>query len=82
MASMAIPDLTATNNLTGGVNPTIVAADDDRRRRAADPDADITSVPNSAAALTGNNAQVRVIIDGSKVATGPTDIGFVIDASN
>ncbi len=42
----------------------------------------ITSVPNSIAALDGNNAQVRVIIDGSQIASGPTDIGFVINASD
>ena len=42
----------------------------------------ISSVPNTVQALDGNNAQVRVIIDGSNIASGPSDIGFVINASN
>ena len=42
----------------------------------------ITSVPNSAQALDGNDAQTRVVIDGTNIPTGPTDIGFVLDASN
>ena len=39
--------------------------------------ATITSVPNTVAAIDGNNAQVRVIIDGSQTG-GST--GFVLDA--
>ena len=30
----------------------------------------------------GNNAQVRVIVDGTSVASGSSDIGFVINASD
>jgi hypothetical protein len=39
----------------------------------------ITSVPNSTAAINGNNARNRVIIDGSASNGGP---GFVLDASH
>ncbi len=42
----------------------------------------IASVPNSTPALDGNDAQVRVIIDGSNIPAGPADIGFALDASN
>ena len=41
----------------------------------------ITSVTNSVAAIDGNNAQIRVVIDGAAVPAA-TDIGFDIDASN
>ena len=39
----------------------------------------ITSVPNSSAALSGNNAKARVIIDGSGTGGGT---GFVLNSSN
>ena len=39
----------------------------------------ITSVPNTVAAIDGNNAQARVIINGSQTGGGT---GFVIDASH
>ena len=42
----------------------------------------ISSVPNAIQALDGNNAQVRVIIDGSNIASTSADIGFLVDASN
>ena len=66
----AIPDLTATNSLTGGLNPSIAIATSTAGGVAGIPTL-ISSVPNSAAALSGNNAQVRVIIDGCNVPTGP-----------
>ena len=42
----------------------------------------ISSVPNATAAIDGNNAQIRVIIDRAAVPTGSSDVGFVINASN
>ena len=42
----------------------------------------ISSVPNTAAAIDGNNAQIRVIINGAGVPAGPADIGFDLNASN
>ena len=40
----------------------------------------IDSVPNSGAALDGNDAEVRVIIEGSGLPSGST--GFVLDTSH
>jgi hypothetical protein len=79
-AGVAIPDLVATNNLTGplGVNPGISISTATVGGVQIAPTL-ITDTPNSAAALTGNNAVVRVIIDGS-ATTGAT--GFVLDAPN
>ncbi|QDV38451.1 Calx-beta domain-containing protein [Tautonia plasticadhaerens] len=44
----------------------------------------VTSDPNSIPALDGNNAQIRVIIDGSTIdrSAFPTPTGLVIDASD
>ena len=41
---------------------------------------EITSSPNSLAATNGNNARVRVIVDGSQIPGAST--GFVLDTSN
>src|SRR5204863_968867 len=40
----------------------------------------IFSSPNASAATSGNNAHVRVIVDGSQIPGAPT--GFVLDTSN
>jgi hypothetical protein len=80
-ASMAIPDLTATNNLTGGTSPTVDVATSMVGGVAGTPTY-ITSVPNTDVAIDGNSAQVRVIVDGRNLASGSTDVGFVIDATN
>ncbi len=39
----------------------------------------ITSVPNATAATDGNNAQIRVIVDGSDSSGGT---GFTLDAAH
>jgi hypothetical protein len=80
-ADLAIPNLITTNNLTGGIDPTIVAQTLTVGGVLLTPSV-ISSVPNTAAALGGNNAQVRVIINGSSVASGAGDIGIEIDTSN
>ncbi|MFI5457958.1 MAG: beta strand repeat-containing protein, partial [Isosphaerales bacterium] len=81
-AGQAIPDLSVTNNnLTGGISPSVLVTSATVGGVAGLPTL-ISSVPNNVAALDGNNAQVRVIVDGSKISSGPLDIGFVIDASN
>jgi hypothetical protein len=42
----------------------------------------IKSSPNTTPAIDGNNAEARVIIDGSQIPQGPTPtVGFVLDAS-
>jgi len=80
-AQEPIPVLTVTNALTGGTSPSVAIATSTVGGVAGNPTL-ISSVPNSSAAIDGNNAQVRVIVDGSLVARGPADIGFVINASN
>ena len=80
-ADEAIPDLTATSSLTGGNSPSVAVATSTIGGVAGIPTF-ISSVPNSVAALTGNTAQVRVIISGNNIPSSPTDIGFEIDASN
>ena len=45
---------------------------------SSSPPTEITTVPNSTAAINGNNARVRVIIDGSASGGGT---GFILDAS-
>ncbi len=80
-SEQAIPNLTANNSLTGGLNPSIAVATTVIGGVAGAPTI-ISSVPNSVAALSGNNAVVRVIIDGSNVPSGADDIGFDLDASN
>ena len=62
-----------TNDLTGGFNPTCHDPDNDCRRRclsATQPYS--SSVPNAVAATSGDDAQVRVIINGNQTsgATG------------
>jgi hypothetical protein len=76
---VAIPDLIATNNLTGapGVNPAIDIQTNAAGGIPGTPTY-IKNVPNSSPATSGNNAQVRVVIDGSHTV-GQT--GFVLDAS-
>src|SRR5262249_47780238 len=80
-AGKAIPDLTATSSLTGGINPGVSIATAIPGGVIGSPTL-IKSVPNTVAALDGNDAQVRVILDGSQIPSGPTDIGFNVDASH
>ena len=43
---------------------------------------EITTTPNTSAAIAGNTARVGIIIDGTNIPSGPSDIGFVINASD
>lgn len=74
-AGEAIPLLVATSNLTGGTNPGATISGTP---------VEITSTPNTATAIDGNNAQARVIVDGSQINTTafPNPAGFVLDASD
>ena len=73
----AIPNLVADASLlTGGSAPSVFIATA-TVGSLANPSL-ITSVPNTVAAINGNNAQVRVILDGSHTG-GST--GLVLDAS-
>ena len=72
----AIPNLIATNDLTGGGGPTILIQTTIAGGVPIGDPTLITSVPNSTAAIDGNNAQVRVIIDGNQTggSTGSCSI--------
>ena len=74
--------LTAQSSLTGGINPSVTVYTITAGGFPIGAPSLISSAPNSVGALAGNNAQVRVIIDGTSVATGASDIGFVINASD
>ncbi len=76
---IAIPNLTAVSNLTGGINPSVVVSTTGTGQTTYDPPIEITSSPNTTQAIDGNNAAVRVIVDGS--GTGGAT-GFTIDASD
>jgi hypothetical protein len=78
-AGEAIPDLAATNNLTGGIGPSITVAATSVGGIPQTPTM-ITSAVNTDAAVNGDNARVRVILDGSSIST-PNPTGFVLDAS-
>jgi len=77
---LAIPNLIGTSNLTG--TPPFINISTTTIGGVSSPPTLITSAPNTTAALDGNSAQVRVIIDGSNIAPGAGDTGFVLDASD
>jgi hypothetical protein len=79
---IAVPDLTSTSSLTGppGTTPAIQLFTSTIGGVPLTP-ALVKSVPNSSAAIVGNNAQVRVVIDGSEIPQSSSDIGFVLSAS-
>ena len=77
-ADLAIPNLIAANDLTGGTGPSIVIQTVTVGGIPIGDPTLISSVSNSTAATTGNNAQVRIVIDGNQTG-GST--GFVIAAS-
>gem|GEM_PF-1449174 len=74
-AGDSIPLLIASSNLTGGTNPNVTFSGTP---------VEITSTPNTVTAIDGNNAESRVIIDGSQIntTTFPDPTGFVLDASH
>ena len=77
-SGMAIPNLVADySGLTGGTTPSVTIIP--TTAGSLNTPTYITSVPNTVAAIDGDNAQVRVIIDGSNTS-GST--GFVLDASD
>ena len=78
-AGEAIPDLATTSSLTGGTTPSATVTTATVGGIAGTPTL-INSVPNSSVALDGNNAEVRVIIEGSGLPSGST--GFVLNTSH
>ena len=85
-AQQTIPPLVATNNLTGGTNPgiSVFTIDPGGTVLPSPSPTYIQSIPNTTAALQGNNAEERVIIDGSQInrTAYPDPTGFVLDASD
>ena len=77
-ADEAIPNLIAANDLSGGLAPSILIQTVTVGGIPIGNPTLIASVPNTAAAINGNNAQIRVILDGSQTG-GST--GLVLDAS-
>ncbi len=75
-AHMAIPDLIPTSQLSGGTNPTVTVSTFIAGGESILPPTLIQSVPNSVQAIDGNNAMVRVIIDGTHTGGGT---GFVLE---
>jgi hypothetical protein len=74
-----LPTLIGANSLTGGTNPSLtIQTLTVGGLPTGNPDY-ITSVPNQIAALNGNNARARVIVNGQKAA-GWT--GFALDGSH
>ncbi len=77
-ADEAIPNLITANNFTGGSGPTIAIQTVTVGGLPINNPTLISSVPNTTAAINGNDAQVRVILNGSKTG-GST--GLVLAAS-
>ena len=76
----SIPDLITTSYLSG-VNTLVTAATTTIGGVILGTTL-INSAPNSTAAIDGDNAQVRVIVNGGNLASSSTDIGFEINASD
>src|SRR5262245_23676870 len=80
-AHQFIPNLgLGTNALTGGIAPDIDVFTLRSGGTVIDDPTIITSIPNTTAAKQGNNARVRVIIDGSAAGVGAT--GFELNTSH
>ncbi len=87
-AAEPIPNLIVNGNLTGGtdtnsdVMTTIVGGVPLSIPTLISSVPNTVTTPGGNGAQAGNNAQVRVIIDGSQIPSGVADIGFVINASD
>ena len=78
-AHTAIPDLIAVSQLSGGQNSTVTVSTFIAGGMSNLDPTLIHSVPNAAQARNGNDAKVRVIIDGSQTRDGT---GFLLEASS
>jgi hypothetical protein len=67
-----------TSNLTGGTNPGVNVETVSVGGTPIQDPTPISSSPNTIRGLDGNNAQVRVIVDGSQTSGGT---GFLLDSS-
>ena len=64
----AIPNLVVANDLTGGTGPTVLVQTNTVGGIPIGNPTLITSVPNAVVAINGNNAQLRVILNGNQTA--------------
>jgi hypothetical protein len=78
-AGEAIPNLTADATNLVGTSPSVDIITVTVGGVTAGPPIEIVNTPNTTAAIDGNNARIRVIIDGS-TTVGAT--GFVLDTSS
>ena len=78
-AGMAIPNLIGNPSGMTGTTPGILIGTQVQGGVATGDPVMITSVPNTTAARDGDNAQIRVIIDGSQTGEGT---GFALDATH
>ncbi len=79
-----IQPLVVTSNLTGGTTPVISVSQIDPGGTVL-PNNSLTyiqAIPNTSDATQGNNAEQRVIIDGSHIPSADKATGFVLDASH
>ena len=76
---MAIPNLIGNPSGMTGTTPGILIGTQVQGGVATGDPVMITSVPNTTAARDGDNAQIRVIIDGSQTGEGT---GFALDATH
>ncbi len=78
----AISDLVGNGNgLTGGTNSGVLVQTSVAGGTTIGDPTYIQTIPNTTAALQGNNAEERVIIDGSQIPAASAATGFVLDAS-
>ena len=81
-AGQEIPNLVGNSSGLTGTNPGVQVGTLTEGGTALSLPTMITSVPNNTAAVDGNNAQVRVIVNGSQIASLSPTTGFELDASN
>ena len=81
-AGQPIPNLVGNWSGLIGVNPGVSVGTLVQGGSAISDPTMITSVPNTAVVVDGNNAKVRVIIDGRQIVSLSPKPGFELDASN
>ncbi|MFO0960811.1 MAG: Calx-beta domain-containing protein [Isosphaeraceae bacterium] len=83
LAGQAIPTLLASSFLTGGTSPAVEVVTTTEGGNTVGSPVQITSSANSLASTLGNNAALRVALDGSRIDRGayPNPVGLAINTS-